>query len=147
METCGYADQEILRAALPFVDLFLFDIKDTDNIRHKQYTGVSNTVILNNLQLINDLNARIRLRCILVNGINANDTHYEKIANIAQKIKNFEGVEFIPYHAYGGTKATFLGLEDNGREEWIPPSEALQRAKDVLKSHNVPVFWRMIPPV
>jgi len=46
VETCGYADTDILLSALPYVDLFLWDIKDTDNQRHKQYTGVYNDVIL-----------------------------------------------------------------------------------------------------
>ena len=49
VETCGYADPEIIRAALPYVDLFLWDIKDTDSARHKRYTGVSNGKILKNL--------------------------------------------------------------------------------------------------
>jgi pyruvate formate lyase activating enzyme len=30
VETCGYADSDVILAALPYIDLFLWDIKDTD---------------------------------------------------------------------------------------------------------------------
>lgn len=137
VETCGHADSAIILAALPYIDLFLWDIKDTDNIRHKQYTGVSNDKILKNLSFVNEMNARIRLRCILVSGVNTDELHYLAIAELADSIKNFDGVEFIPYHAYAGTKMTFLGGEDNGRKEWIPDGEEVERAKSILKKRGV----------
>ncbi len=140
VETCGYAETDILRAAVPFTDLFLFDIKDTDPLRHQQYTGVANGLILNNLRVISEMGARIRLRCILVNGINTNETHCAKIAELAQQVKHLEGVEWIPYHAYGGTKATFLGGSDNGQKKWIPTVEELQRAKEALQAHGACVL-------
>ena len=137
VETCGYADPDVIRAAAPYVDLFLWDIKDTNSERHRQYTGVGNEKILDNLFIVNEMNARIRLRCILVSGINTDEKHYSAIAELARKIRNFDGVEFIPYHAYGGTKAVFLGGEDNGRREWIPSEEELERAKTTLKKFGI----------
>lgn len=137
VETCGYADVSVLRAAVPYTDLFLWDIKDTNGIRHKQYTGVSTQRILQNLSLINELNAEIRLRCIMVNGINTDESHYYAIADIAKTIHDLDGVELIPYHAYAGTKAVFLGLEDNGKKEWIPTEQQLLQAKRLLHKLNV----------
>ena len=137
VETCGYADTDVLLSAVPHVDLFLWDIKDTDSDRHKRYTGVSNELILKNLRAVNDAGAKIRLRCILVNGVNTEKSHYENIAEIALGIKNLDGVEFIPYHAYAGTKATFLGSADNGKCEWIPSASQIEYAKEVLKEKGV----------
>lgn len=137
VETCGYADISVLRAAVPYTDLFLWDLKDTDDIRHKQYTGVSNQRILQNLSLINELNARIRLRCIMVNGINTDESHYHAIADIAKTIHDLDGVELIPYHAYAGTKAVFLGHDDNGRKDWIPTEQHILQAKRLLHKMNV----------
>jgi len=140
VETCGFAKEEIISDVVPFVDLFLFDIKDTDEKRHKLYTGVSNEKILNNLKLINEKNAKIRLRCILVNGINTDDKHYKEIANIAKKINNLDGVEFIPYHAYGGVKSKHIGRQDSARKEWIPDEKQIEQAKTVLKDRAVIVI-------
>ena len=140
VETCGYADADVLRAAIPFVDLFLWDIKDTDDERHKKYTGASTQKILDNLLLADAMGANTRLRCILINGINTNEAHYHKIAKIASSLSHCEGVEWIPYHAYGGTKATFLGGEDSGRKEWIPTPEQMEKAKASLKFYGVNSF-------
>ena len=142
VETCGYVDAEIIRAAVPYVDLFLWDIKDTDNVRHKQYTGANNDIILKNLSLVNEMNAKIRLRCILIAGINTDECHYSAIAELASKINHFDGVEWIPYHAYAGTKSVFIGGEDNGRKEWIPATKELETARTVLKKRGVYVYER-----
>ena len=140
METCGYGDSDILKKVIPFVDLFLWDIKDTDPARHKQYTGATNEKILKNLALADDGGAKIRLRCILVNGVNTDVNHYCRIAEIASSLSNCEGVEFIPYHSYAGAKAAFIGAEDNGRKEWIPQSEQIDEAKSILKNEGVFTF-------
>ena len=49
VETCGFADPSVIEAAVPHVDLFLWDVKDTDDVRHKRYTGVSSARIIENL--------------------------------------------------------------------------------------------------
>lgn len=137
VETCGEVKEEVLRAAAPLVDLFLWDIKDTDGERHKRYTGVGNEVILENLFLASEMNARIRIRCILVNGVNTEAEHYERIADIALKIKNLDAVELIPYHAYGGSKAVFIGREDNGKKEWIPTEKRIDEAVKAIERRGV----------
>jgi pyruvate formate lyase activating enzyme len=139
VETCGYADTQTILDAVPFVDWFLWDIKDTNNERHKHYTGVYNDLIFKNLYSIVEINANIKLRCILVNDVNTNNEHYESIAEIAKKI-NCEGVELIPYHAYGGAKASFLGEKDNGNIDWIPEESQIEYAKSVLKSNAFKVL-------
>ena len=73
-------------------------------------------------------------------GINTNQAHYHKVAKIASSLSHCEGVEWIPYHAYGGTKATFLGGEDSGRKEWIPTPEQMEKAKASLKFSGVNSF-------
>lgn len=140
VETCGYADVEILRAAAPFVDTFLWDVKDTDSRRHERYTGVSNELILNNLSEIAQMNARIRMRCILVNGVNTDKPHYDAIAELCKGIHNFDGAELIACHAYSGTKATFIGKEDNGRRDWIPTADQLESARAILTANGIYVL-------
>jgi pyruvate formate lyase activating enzyme len=119
------------------VDLFLWDLKDTDPLRHKQYTGCSPEPILENLRMVDQMGAKIRLRCILVNGVNTDEAHYFAVAELAKGLSGLEGVEWIPYHAYGGTKAVFLGGEDSGRREWIPTEEQMARAREVLREKKI----------
>ncbi len=132
VETSGYADKELLIKAVPYVDLFLWDIKDTNDDRHIRYTGVSNSLCLDNLKAVNEAGANIGLRCILVNGINTDVSHYCAISEIAKEIKHLERIEAIPYHAYGGCKTVFLGGTDNGRVDWIPTQEQIDKFNEII---------------
>ncbi|MFW9928892.1 MAG: glycyl-radical enzyme activating protein [Candidatus Thorarchaeota archaeon] len=48
LDTCGYASHKIYEKLLPFVDLILLDIKEIDSDKHKEFTRVSNELILEN---------------------------------------------------------------------------------------------------
>lgn len=139
VETCGYAETSVLQEAVSLVDLFLWDIKDTDGERHKQYTGVTHEPILQNLYAADALGARIRLRCILVNGVNTDRAHYQRVAEIACSLHQCDGVELIAYHAYGGSKCLMLGKEDNGNTAWIPTAGQLTEAKGILADRGISV--------
>lgn len=132
VETSGFAAPDLIRRAAPYVDLFLWDVKDTNDSRHTEYVGASNMLCLENLMMINELGAKIELRCILVNGVNTDEDHYRSVAEIAEKINNLESVRVIPYHAYGGCKAVFIGGEDNGRVDWIPTEEQVNEFKKII---------------
>ena len=139
-ETCGYADLSVLLAAAPHLDLFLWDIKDTNAERHAHYTGVAPDRILENLRAVDRAGGRTRLRCILVKGVNTEQEHYRRVGELAASLQHCEGVEFIPYHAYGGTKAVFLGGEDSGNRAWIPTEEEVREAKETVARFGIKTF-------
>ena len=139
VETCGYGDTATFLRSVPEVDLYLWDLKDTDDARHLRYTGVSSLPILENLRAIDGQGAAIRLRCILVNGVNTDRAHYEAVARIAKALHRSEGVEILPYHAFGGSKSLLLGREENGRAEWIPTEEQIGEFEEILSAHGVAV--------
>lgn len=129
IETCGFYD---VSAVLPYTDLFLWDIKDTDPARHEKYTGVSNGRILENLFAADEKGAKTRLRCIITRGVNANVDHYKRVNEIMGKLKNCTGADILPYHAYGGSKATSLGLPDNGDPAYIPTDDEINEATKII---------------
>jgi pyruvate formate lyase activating enzyme len=55
LDTCGLASPSALTAALAHADLVLYDLKEIDPSRHKDFTRQSNQVILQNLLLVRDL--------------------------------------------------------------------------------------------
>lgn len=140
VETCGYFDSDILDSAVKQTDLFLWDIKDTDCERHKKYTGVSNEKIIKNLILADSMGAKTRVRCILVNGVNTDEQHYENVFKLVSKLKNCEGVEFIPYHAFGSGKAEALGKENYNNNNWVPSERQLAEAKNYFLQRGIYVF-------
>ncbi|MBQ1254762.1 MAG: glycyl-radical enzyme activating protein [Clostridia bacterium] len=139
VETCGYVSPALLEKAVPFVDLFLWDVKDTDDPRHLAYTGVSNKPIMENLRMVDSLGGKTRLRCILVNGVNTEEAHYTAIAELFHSLQNCEGAELLPYHPYGDSKAKAAGMASASHREWIPSEETVLQGKNALLSQGVPI--------
>lgn len=54
VDTSGYVSWKTIEKSIDFVDLFLYDIKDYLNERHKAITGVGNELILANLKRLVD---------------------------------------------------------------------------------------------
>lgn len=140
VETSGEFSRMLIPTLIQLTDLLLWDVKDTNDERHRQYTGAPNFRILDNLRLADRLGGRTRLRCIVVEGVNTDDEHWDNIAALYGELNCCEGVELLPYHAYGGSKMLPLGLSDNGRKDWIPLDERLDNIKKRLRERGVTVI-------
>jgi pyruvate formate lyase activating enzyme len=106
----------------PFVDLFLWDIKDTDPVRHKRWTGVSNERIIENLYRVDALGRTTRLRCLLIAGVNDNAAHARAVARLAGSLRCCHGIDVLPYHGCGKGKLESLGMLAPP-EEFVAPEE------------------------
>jgi pyruvate formate lyase activating enzyme len=112
IETSGYTSHKLLLEIIPYVDLFLWDIKITDEILHRNYTGVSLKPIIKNLRRIDKAGAKTILRLIVIPEVNKNMKHFENIANLYTELENVQGIELLKYHDFGISKAGKLGLQD-----------------------------------
>ncbi|MCH5183555.1 MAG: glycyl-radical enzyme activating protein [Oscillospiraceae bacterium] len=135
METCGFFERERLQTVLPVTDLFLWDVKDTDDARHRQNTGVPFEPIRENLLAADAMGAKTVLRCIFIRGVNDDRRHLEALAGLYESLTNCRGVELLPYHTYGDSKRIQLGLPSSAHPEWIPTAEDLQSAKAFLRKY------------
>ena len=111
VETCGFAPRERVERIAQYVDLFLFDCKETDPVLHKSYTGVDNSLILSNLALLDSLRKEIVLRCPIIPGYNDRTDHLLGIAALAEKYESVSGIDVEPYHPLGESKSEKLGEE------------------------------------
>ena len=109
IETCGYASWEHIHAIIPYVDIFLWDVKETDSNLHKQYTGVENGLILDNLRKLNKEGASIVLRCPIIPGYNDRTEHLKAIGALAEELEHVLKVDVEPYHPLGKSKSEGLG--------------------------------------
>lgn len=110
VETCGLTQFAHLQQAMQYVDMWLYDIKDTDNARHIEFTGSPNAVVLANLKRLYEAGAKILLRLPLVPGCNDRMDNFRGVAQLARHMPNLLGVEIMPYHRLGSGKRGRLGL-------------------------------------
>ena len=112
LDTCGFAAWEQYEKVLGNVDLFLFDLKETDPEKHQETTGVPLEPILETLKRLDDAGEQIHLCCPLIPGLNDRNGHIEKIAEIVIPLNNLLGINLLPYHPLGQSKLECIGRKD-----------------------------------
>ncbi|NLF00207.1 MAG: glycyl-radical enzyme activating protein [Anaerolineales bacterium] len=127
VETCGFAAFSVLERVLPYVDLFLYDIKELDGQRHVAYTGQSNRLILDNLAALHARGVQIILRLPTIPGYNDRPDHFVGVAELMRQMPGILGVEIMPYHSLGTSKLERLGLSAEEREQSQPPEKETVR--------------------
>jgi pyruvate formate lyase activating enzyme len=133
IDTCGYAHPDIVRSVAKVANLFLFDLKFLSSQKHKQYTGVPNDLILENLLLLNAIHKNIWLRIPVIEGINTDESEIEKIARFIAPLNSIKQINLLPYHKIGISKAIRI-KDDKRANEYISPSnETLKNIKQILK--------------
>lgn len=137
IDTCGYAAFENYEKILPYVDLFLYDIKLIDNEKHKKFTGKSNELILDNLKKLSKKNANINVRIPLIEGVNVDEENIE-ILKIIEFLKdiNVEKVNLLPYHNIGIHKYKKLYKDYKGADFKKPNDSKLEEIKYLFEKNN-----------
>lgn len=109
VDTSGFGRQEDLLSLAEVADLFLFDLKLMDDKKHKQYTGVSNRPILENLSALAGFHRNIWLRVPIIPSITDNPANLDAIADLAASLKAVRQVCLLPYHKTAAAKFKRLG--------------------------------------
>jgi pyruvate formate lyase activating enzyme len=110
VDTAGNVPFDYFEKILPYTDLFLYDVKCFSEDLHKEGTGVSNRLILENLQKLSEKNAEIIVRIPVIPEFNDKETEMQTIANFLKNIR-INKVELLPYHAMGEHKWSAIGKE------------------------------------
>jgi pyruvate formate lyase activating enzyme len=140
LDTSGFAPTAHFLKLLSVVDIFLFDLKDTDPARHRQTTGVALAPILENLKQIDAAGGRTILRCPLIPGINADEAHLNGIAEIANALSNVMEITLLPYHPLGRSKSERLGIDYPLADQGFAGDDEIEHWLAVVAAHTaVPV--------
>lgn len=140
IETSGFAPEKVIASVLPYTDLFLFDFKESDPERHKQYTGVGNERILANLRYLDSKGACVVLRCPIIPGCNDRPDHFAAIAAIAEELSCISRVDVEPYHPLGKSKAEALGVDYPLGDLGFPDDELVKKwVAEIAKGTGKPV--------
>ena len=111
VDTCGYVPWEELEKTLTYCDLYLYDVKCFTSNLHKEYTGVDNLLIIDNLKRLADTQKDIWIRIPVIPGFNDYASEMTQIAELVSSISSVKQVTLMPYHTLGASKYKTLGLE------------------------------------
>ena len=111
VDTAGHVPFEYFERIIPYTDLFLYDLKCMDSEKHKQYTGVPNERILENLSRLLASDKSVWVRVPIVPTVNDSDDDIADIRKFFECYGYPEKVELLAYHAMGKHKYDALGME------------------------------------
>lgn len=132
VETSGFASKDALTMVLKYCDLVLFDIKETNEEKHKSFTGVSLGRILENLAFIDKSGIPFIIRLPIIPGLNDREEHFYNVKKIIHNLKFCERVEVMPYHTLGKYKYDQLQRKYLCADIEEPSPETIKKWKALL---------------
>lgn len=136
LDTCGFCPTERFDSIIPKVELFLFDSKHMDPVKHLELTGVDNGVILQNLDHALASGREVRIRIPLMPGINDTGENISALAEFLHPRGKHE-VDVLPCHTFGHSKYAALNMADPEMRPYDP--ERLNAALERFKRHGLKV--------
>lgn len=116
-----------------YVDLFLLDIKHSDEAKHIELTGVSNQNTLDFATFLSKNHKHMWIRHVLVPGITGERSQLIKLNNLIETLSFVDKIEVLPYHTMGINKYQNLGIDYPLKNINPPSKEEIENAKRIFK--------------
>jgi pyruvate formate lyase activating enzyme len=140
LDTCGYADAEVILSICKDVDLVLYDLKMIDPERHVDYTGSPNEPILRNLERLSRNGRSIVLRYPLIPGINDGERDIRELGEYLSSLESIPEVHLLQYHRAGEHKAQrFVKKREPFALSRVIPAATLVEHMERLRSYGLKV--------
>lgn len=124
------------RELMKVTDLFILDIKQIEDQKHRDLTGFTNANILDLAQYLSEQGKHMWIRHVLVPGITTDEADLRKTDEFIRTLQNVDKVEVLPYHKLGIQEWERLGIPYQLEGIDPPTAEQLKLAKDILEHRN-----------
>ena len=120
-------------------DLFMLDIKEIDDAKHKQLTKWTNKNILEMARYLSDHGKKMWIRHVLVPGLTDDEEGLKELNKFIKSLKTVDLVEILPYHTLGEVKWDELNIPYPLEGVSIPTPEEIKKAELLLDIHKGPM--------
>ena len=142
VETCLHVPWKYIEPSLPFVDLFLADLKHVDEAVFQQWTDGSARRVLDNLQRLAQAGKKMIIRVPLIQGFNASEADITAITDFAADRLRVSEIHFLPYHTLGMNKYQLLSQPYTAPDKPLDAPELLAFAQDYARSKGLTAILR-----
>lgn len=135
LDTSCFASVPLFEKVAPLVDVFLADLKIINDEEHHKYTGVSNRLIIQNIEWLCQEGFAVQLRIPVVPGINFNSNCLHDFLDFV-RCKSFRSIDLLPYHNIASAKYKRLGMDNAMSNVPSLSREALSEWKAAFEKQN-----------
>ena len=141
LESCGYFDFEKLRPSLERMDLIFMDLKHMDPEVHREYTGVSNELILENIAKLGTLSQApdVVIRIPVIGGVNNSEENIAASAAYVYDVLPAAKMELLPYHKLGMIKYEAIGMPFDQDGLYTPDKEEMKKLRGIAAAQGVTI--------
>lgn len=106
-----YGPYENVAKVLEYLNSYYVDIKLIDDEQHRNWTGVSNVSILDNIRRASEEfpEKPLYVRTPLIPGVNDSLENINATVALCKELKNCKALEFLPYHRLGQATYEYIG--------------------------------------
>jgi len=123
---------EKFQTLLQYTDLFLLDIKQIDDLKHRKLTGQSNERVKAFLSFLNEHKKSVWIRYVLVPGYSDKHQDVSNLHEFLKQFQNIEKIEVLPYHTLGVSKYEALNLKYPLEGVSTPSKESIKKTREIL---------------
>ena len=140
LETTGFSNRAIFSKTIEYADLLLFDMKHWNEDKHKEGTGVSNKIILENMAYAIASGKDVLPRLPIIPGFNNSP---EDAAQFAETLKSLGATraQLLPFHQFGENKYHSLGKVYEYENVPVLHPEDLEDFRQVFEDHGIHAFF------
>jgi glycyl-radical enzyme activating protein len=138
IDTSGAVGWKVFEVILPYTDMILYDLKHTDDKLHREYTGCSNTQIMENLERLSRIGIPLEIRIPLIPGFNADERSISNMGRFLCSVKGISEVRLLPYHK-PNSKYNAVGYHYTMQNISPPTGAQIQKIVSTLKTFGLKV--------
>lgn len=144
IETTAYSTWEALVSVARYCSIIFVDLKHINSKKHKEYTGVGNEQILENIERLCEYSKengtlKVIIRRPIIKDLTDDDETTIRTAQFVNNLPTNPEINLLPYHSLGETKYAMIGqkysLECN---KMLLPSDPLMLNIRDLSSQHAP---------
>lgn len=139
VETAACVEWSRIERALPFLDLFICDLKSMDEEALYEATGGNLSLILENIRKVSETQIPFWVRTPVIPGFNDTTENMEKMAEFLENLPRKPFVELLPFHNLSVGKYASLGQTYAAADMKPPEKEQMRRLNEILKAHQIEV--------
>lgn len=140
LDTSGYAPKEVFKKVIPYVNIFLYDIKIMKEDYSYKYIGATSKPILENLRILIEMNRGrdVILRFPVIPNITDTKENIEEIIKLMKTLKGVEEIDLLPFHDVR-EKYIRLGKEYKMISSEPPSPQKLKFLKEIFEEMGLKV--------
>lgn len=140
VETTGCLPFEMIGPSLRYLDTVLMDIKHTDSLKHEEFTGLRNELILANAKKIAASGVRLVIRVPTIPGFNDTEEEIGDIARFAASLPGVKELHLLPYHRLGSDKYRGLDRPYLMGDTPVPDGAKMERLRRIAEGFGLTVI-------